>query len=279
MKKPIFLILIIIIFLFIINHLSHRHITAVFSDARPFDNSIPVYYKGIKVGNASDRTHSKDSKRTNVKITLTKKLKLPLNTKAILKTRIKNDKEFDYIELIYPEVPSERFIQEHSHIHGHSTVDIKEYLKNQTPEDLDKIKNNLLSASENLDTTLNAIGGLFIMLQDILEENRENIKSSSANFKDTTRNISKATKKIDNIIIEEQWNNTFKNLENSTGGLHNFTHNINNTILDFDKTLPDTMQNTNEITENLNSITCGIKQTLKKNFGGLRLFFGKVIQK
>ena len=279
MKKFIFIFFTILALIIIFNYFSHTHITAVFSYVRPFDNKIDVFYKGVRIGTATDKEHSNDLKRTNVKITLfNKNLKLPLNTKAVLKKRIKYDNEIDYIELIYPEVPSEKYIKEFSHIHGYSTVDIKEYLKNQNPEDLDKIKSNLLSASENLYTTLDAIGGMFVLLQDILQENRGNIKNSFSNFKDTTHNVSKVTKKIDNIIIEEQWNNTFRNLENSTGGLHNFTHNINNTILDFDKTLPDTMQNTNEITENLNSITCGIRQTLRKKFGGLRLFFGKVIQ-
>ena len=277
-KYPLLIIFILFTFLVAI-YFTHMHITAVFNNIRPIDGRIEVFYKGICIGKATDFTHSNDALRTYVKITLrNKKLKLPLNTKAVLKKRIKNDKEIDYIELVYPEVPSEKYIKENSHIHGYTTIDVKEYLKNQTPEDLDKIKSNLLTASENLYTTLDAIGGLFVLLQDILQENRANIKNSSSNFKDTTHNINKVTKKIDNIIIEEQWNNTFKNLENSTKGLHNFTHNINDTVTEFDKTMPSTLENTNQITENLNSITCGIKQTLKKNFGGLRLFFGKVIR-
>lgn len=279
MKNFILLFILIALVFVSLNYLFHRHFIAVFNDLRPFDGKIPVYYKGIKVGKAGDLTHNKDLIRTNVKITLrNKKLKLPLNTKAMLKKRIKNDKEIDYIELIYPQTPSDRYIKENSHIHGVSTVDIKEYLKNQSPEDLEKIKTNILSASENLYTSLAAIGNMFVLIQDILQENRGNIKNSSNNLKETTKNINRATKKIDNIILEEQWNNTFSNIENSTGGLNNFTNNINKTVLNFDETMPDTLKNTNEITQNLNSITCGIRQTLSKKFGGLRLFFGKVIQ-
>ncbi len=279
MKKTLFLIILITAIFIIANYVSHRHFIAVFNNLRPFEGQINVYYKGVNVGKATEKVHSNDLLRTNVKITLrNKKLKLPLNTKAILKKRIKNDQEIDYIELIYPEIPSEKFIQENSHIHGYSTIDIKEYLKNQNPEDLDKIKNNLLSSSENLNTTLEAIGGLFILIQDVLQENRANLKGSSHNLKETSQNINKLTKKLDNIIIEKQWNNTFNNIENSTGGLHNFTNNINDSVTEFDKTVPNTLQNTNEITKNLNSITCGIRQTLSKKFGGLRLFFGKVIQ-
>ncbi len=272
------LVLLFCIFIFP-DLLFHRHFTVVFEDLRPFEGKIPVYYKGIKIGKANDKYHNISTKKTNVRIILfDKKLQFPLNTKAVLKKRIINDKEFDYIELIYPEVPSERFIMEHSHIHGKSTIDIKEYLKNQTTEDLDKIKHNLISASENLETTLNAIGGLFILLQDILQENRGNIKSSSQNLKGTTDNIYSFTKKIDNVITEKQWNNTFTHIENSGSRLHDFTGSINNTAEEFNKTLPDTLQNTKEITDNLNAITCGIRKTLSKKFGTLRLFFGKVIK-
>jgi methyl-accepting chemotaxis protein len=206
-----------------------------------------------------------------------KNLKLPLNTKAVLKKRIKNDKDFDYIELVYPEIPSERFIKENSHINGSATVDVKEYLKNQTPEDLDKIKTNLMSASENLNSSLSAIGGMFILIQDILNDNRDNLKNASSNLKNTTKNINNVTKKFDNIIIEEQWNNTFGNIEKSSNGVNNFAQNINKTVNDIDRTIPITLENTKEITANLNSISCGIRQTLSKKFGGLRLFFGRVI--
>lgn len=276
--KKLLLILIIIFTFFALNYFSQRHITAVFSDIRPFDNNITVFYKGISVGKVKRSSLSKDFQKTNLEISLhNKKLQLPLNTKAILKKRVKNDKEIDYIELIYPQIPSERFIGNHSHIHGYSTVDAKEYLKNQNPEDLDKIKTNLMTASENLYITLDAIGGMFVLIQDILQENRSNIKSSSTNFKETTKNINNLTKKIDNIIVEEQWNNTFNNIENSSSGLNLFTKNINSTITNADKTLTNTLENTNQITKNLNSITCGIRKTLCKKLGGLRLFFGKVI--
>lgn len=279
MRKFFVIFILAILSFVIINYFTNRHITAVFKDVRHFEGKIPVYYKGVVVGKATDKRHSNDYLRTNVKITIyNKKLRLPLNTKAVLKKRIKNDKEFDYIELIYPQVPSERFIDEHSHIHGHHTVDIKEYLKNQTPEDLEQIKNNILSASENLNTSLDALAGMFLIIQDVIGENRENLKNASRNLNKTTKNINTTTKKIDNIIIEEQWLNTFRNLENTTDGLHNLTHTVNGTASQADKTLPETLQNTNEITENVNSITCGIRQTLSKRFGGLRLFFGKVIE-
>ena len=279
MKNFIWIFIIIIFILIITVYFSHRHFTVVFTDIRPFDKNISVYYKGILVGKTSSQSHSKDFLRTNVKITLyNKKIKLPLNTVAVLKKKIKNDYETDYIDLIYPNIASERFITENSHIHGISMVDIKEYLKNQNPEDLEKIKSNLLTSFENLSSSLEAIGGMFILIQDILQENRENLKSSSYNLQETSKNINKMSKKLDNIIIEEQWNNTFKNIENSTGGLHDFTSEINNTITNLNNSIPETLQNTNEITNNLSIITCGIRNTLSKKFGGLRLFFGKIIE-
>ena len=279
MRKFFIIFVLAFLAMAIINYYTNRHITVVFKDVRPFEGKIPVYYKGVVVGKATDRQHSDDSLRTNVKITIyNKKLKLPLNTKAILKKRIKNDKEFDYIELVYPQIPSERFIGEHSHIRGHHTVDIKEYLKNQTPEDLEQVKNNILSASENLNASLDALAGMFLIIQDVIGENRENLKNASYNLNQTAQNINNATKKIDNVIEEERLSNTFNNIENTTLGLHNLMHNANGTVDGVNHTLPDTLQNTNEITANVNAITCGLRQTLSKNFGGLRLFFGKVIE-
>lgn len=278
MKKFVFIFVVFILFICAVAYLSNRHIIAVFSYLRPFEGKIPVYYNGILIGKAKDKKHNIDLQKTNVKITLyNKNLKLPLNTKAVLKKQIKNDCEQDYIELIYPEIPSDRFITENSHIHGYATIDIKEYLKNQSPEDLDKIKTNLLAASENLNTSLGSLGDIFVLVQYILEDNRDNLKNSSRNIKEITQNINNASKKIDNSILEEQFSNTFKNIESSTENLHNFTYSIHQTSAEFRNTLPDTLQNANEISSNLNSITCGIRNTLSKKFGGLRLFFGKVI--
>ena len=211
MKKFLIIFILVVFSFVIIDYFTNRHITAVFKDVRPFEGKIPVYYKGVVVGKATDREHSDDSLRTNVKITIyNKKLKLPLNTTAILKKRIKNDKEFDYIELVYPQVPSERFIGEHSHIHGHHTVDIKEYLKNQTPEDLEQIKTNILSASANLNASLDALAGMFILIQDVLGENRENLKNASYNLNQTAQNVNNATKKFDNAPMLRVINISFK---------------------------------------------------------------------
>ena len=276
MKKAVIILFTTLLILISINFFIQRHFTAVFEDIRPFEGRIPIYYKGIIVGKATNKEHSNDLRRTHIKITLyNKKLKLPLNTKAILKKRIQNDKEFDYIELIYPDIPSERFIEENSHIHGHSTLDIKEYLKNSTPEELDKIKNNLISSSENLSSSLEALGGLFLLLQDILEENRGNIKKSSYNLKETTKNVKNFTKKVDNITIEKQWNNTFNNVESSTKELSDFSCGINDTLSKVDLSLPNTLDNAQEISENINSISAVIKQAFCKRFGILRLLFGK----
>ena len=141
-----------------------------------------------------------------------------------------------------------------------------------------QVKNNILSASENLNVSLDALAGMFLIIQDVIGENRENLKNASYNLNQTAQNINNATKKIDNVIEEERLSNTFNNIENTTLGLHNLMHNANGTVDGVNHTLPDTLQNTNEITANVNAITCGLRQTLSKNFGGLRLFFGKVIE-
>ncbi len=75
-----------------------------------------------------------------------------------------------------------------------------------------------------------------------LEETTENVRTSTTDLQETVRKI-----------------NEFTN-----GNLPNIETGVNDTSY---------------IIRNLNQITCGVKNTLKKRFGGLRLLFGRTIGK
>lgn len=278
MKKYIILIILLIIGISFYNYKTHQHITLIFENIRPFEGKIPVFYKGLAVGKAVESYHSDDLQHTHIKITLySKKLKLPANTEAVLKKRIKNKKEYDYLELIYPDSPDKETISENSFIHGKSTVDIREYFISHTIEDIDKIENNLIQASENLNLSLEALTGLFVVIQDMVQENRQNILEASHNLNQTSKNINTTTKKFENSIKTEQLKQTFDYIENSTDNLNKLTSNVSDATSEMNiTTIPDinsTIKSANNLLGNLNSITCGIKQTLNKKFGGLRLLF------
>ena len=68
-------------------------------------------------------------------------------------------------------------------------------------------------------------------------------------------------------------NNSLQNLQAIMGGLDKTTDSLNATMPRIDTTLSDVQG----LASNANVISCGIRQTLAKRFGGLRLLFGKTI--
>ena len=83
------------------------YIIAEFEELRPHLNNIPVYYKGIVVGKAGEKTHSKDYKHTLMRINLYKNnMLLPENSTIFLKKEKRGKRERDFLELIYPKKPS-----------------------------------------------------------------------------------------------------------------------------------------------------------------------------
>ncbi|MCM1265451.1 MAG: hypothetical protein NC200_04555 [Candidatus Gastranaerophilales bacterium] len=258
----------------IYKQLTYTHITVRFKELRPFEESIPVYYKGLIIGKATDRKHTSDYQHTLVNVVLyPKNLHLPINTKVLLKKEKKHKKEYDFLELIYPENPSDKLIANGTWLEGKATVDLETFMKNQSPDDLESIRGNLASSAENLNISLEALGQLFVILQDFVKENQPNVVG-------TTKNIEQATSKFNNSIREQQLSNTFTNIETSTGNLQRITDSIYDTATSVNKSVPEVnsiLKSSEELINNTNTITCGVRQTLRKPFGGLRLIFGKTI--
>lgn len=277
MKKYLFgtiIFLAVLVLIILYKQLTYTHITVKFKELRPFDAAIPVYYKGLVVGKATDRKHTNDYQHTLVNIVLyPKNLHLPINTTVLLKKAKKNNKDYDFLELIYPEEPSDKLISDGTWLEGKATVDLEEFMRNQNPDDLEGIRANLASSAENLNMSLEALGQLFVIIQDFVKENQPNVVG-------TTRNIEQATSKFNNSIKEQQLSNTFTNIETSTQNFQKITDSIYGTSLDINKTVPNintTINSTRELINNANTISCGVRQTLRKPFGGLRLIFGKTI--
>lgn len=67
MKKfiiPIILTIILLIIYIIYKQITYTHITVQFHELRPIENKIPVYYKGIVIGKATEKKHTDDYKHT-----------------------------------------------------------------------------------------------------------------------------------------------------------------------------------------------------------------------
>jgi len=240
------------------------------------------YYKGLVIGKAKESKHSKDYNHTLIKVVLyPRNLHLPINTEVFLKQIVKNKKTSDFLELIYPETPSSKLISDGTYLKGNTTTDIESYMKNINNNDLDLIKENLTKASENLYLSLSGLNELILILQDMLNENRVNIKNSTYNINKTTNNISETTNKINNSINQKQLTETINGIENSINNLEQTTQTINNATENISQSIPSinsSIISTQEIVANTNDIIYGVRETLSKPFGGLRLIFGKTIK-
>lgn len=278
MKKYISILLLIpIIFVihFLYREINSFYITAMFKDLRPFHGNIPVYYKGIKIGQSKNLRHSNDYQHSLLRIQIYgRKHKIPDNIRVYLKKEIRGKKHYDYLELVLPEVSSNTYIKENSWLEGKCSTDIEEFLRNQDPEDIENMRANLVQASENLNNTLDSVAGLFGMAQDILAENRPAIKTSVNNFEYTSKNITNATRKVNDVISEEQLSETLSNIQNTASKTYSITQNFSDTGM---SGINSILTKTNCILDDTNCLTKGVRKTMSKPFGGLRLMFGKVV--
>lgn len=260
---------------------TYTYITAKFKELRPFNEHLPVYYKGIVIGNALEKKHSDDFNHTLMRIVIKKKnILLPENTTILLKKEKRNDKERDFLELIYPKEPSNIMLSNGSTIEGIATVDIDTFMSNQHPDDLETIKHNLIQSTENLEIALSNLSDLFVLLQDVVKDNEQSLKSASSNISNTTKHLEQITSKFDNAIKQESLEETMQNINSSINNIYDVTQDLNTTTDSINIAMPRvdaTLYETHGLISNANAISCGIRKTLAKRFGGIRLLFGRTI--
>lgn len=268
---------------------TYTYVTVEFKETRPVRNKIPVYLKGYRIGKVEKIIPSEDFQTTKVTIVLfPKKLKLPSNTTAILTREKRDRKEVDFINLVYPESPSKVYLENGDIIQGSSTVDIESFFsKKALSGELDAITGNVNKLLESLQSTSEALTQLMEILSDTVNENRPSIKIMTNNLAQASNNLRMFSLKINNSVSNNQMKDTFKNIDNTTKNITTTTQNVSNIsqniediTTEIDKKLPqisNSISNTELIAYNLAIITGGLKNTMSKNFGGLRLLFGKPI--
>lgn len=253
---------------------TYTYVTAKFKELRPIHEKLPVYYKGLVVGKAREQRHSEDYNHTLIHLVLyPKNLLLPDNTTVMLKKEKHHDKERDFLELVYPKEPSTTMIADGAVLEGKATVDVDTFMANQNPDDLEAIKQNLAQSSENLNVALEGLAMVFESVNEILKENRKNLYTTTGNLSKATRNLDNVTQKIDKSVQQKRLDNTISNLETLSANLNGTTTSVNGVIPHIDAT----MCQVQGLATNANAISCGVRKTLRKRFGGLRLLFGKVI--
>ncbi len=253
---------------------TYTYVTAKFKELRPIHEKLPVYYKGLVVGKAREQRHSEDYNHTLIHLVLyPKNLLLPDNTTVMLKKEKHHDKERDFLELVYPKEPSTTMIADGAVLEGKATVDVDTFMANQNPDDLEAIKQNLAQSSENLNVAIEGLAMVFESVNEILKENRKNLYTTTGNLSKATRNLDNVTQKIDKSVQQKRLDNTISNLETLSANLNGTTTSVNGVIPHVDAT----MCQVQGLATNANAISCGVRKTLRKRFGGLRLLFGKVI--
>ncbi len=281
MKKEFFIYILVIaaLIIYIIYLMGQIRITVDFKELEPFKGSLPVFYKGFKLGHTSKVYPGPDyqSTRVDLKIRL-KNLELPENTYAMIRRKDKKD----YIELFYPDSPYLASLRSNSLIEGQKGVNFETYLQEQAKNGgLDEIKENLNGTIVAAGKTFNSLTEMIGTLTSILNDIKPSLNEAADNLTVATKNLSDMSYEVKDSIRGDSISTTLYNLERTSKNLTLTTQNItgitgkvNNTSINL---INCVIRNINVIVSNINDIVIGIGNTLQKRGGGLRLIFGKTI--
>ena len=284
------ILLIITLIIVITNYFNHTYIKAEFNDMDPMPDKMGVYYKGYKLGSTSKVKISKDFKTTYLFITLNQRgLELPKNITVSIKQYDKDEQDSKYVDINYPTAPMLSYIQTGDTIKGVPPGGINlDGISETNQQHLDNLSAKGESFLTSAKETTDSLTSLFDMIYSILDENKDNIYSSTTALKNSMQNIENLTNKINNEFSEEIIKNSAQNIEQTTKNLANSTNefvtlsgNFNQSSSEFKVLVPklsrliDTIQ---LVICNVNEIISGLKNTLKQRFGGARIIFGKPIK-
>lgn len=269
----ILLIIITIIGYLLYNKLAFLSIIVKFDELEPFERKMNVYYKGFKVGETTKIFPDKNYKNTYLRLKLfPHDIKLPNN--IIAKINKTNKKE--YISLIYPDAPSIKEIKNDDEIKGCISKDLQSILKNSINEDdVDIILDETSSLIENANATIQSLNSIFQELNSIIIDSKSDIKEAIRNLAKITKNLEETTGKLNKSIKEDDLNSSLNNIYKTTNEIKETTENINNITKQIDKV---TMPIVNSIACDTKEISNGVKRTLKKRLGLMKLLVGKPIK-
>ena len=257
----------------IISSSRNTHITAVFDEAAPFPPNMQVFYKGFRIGKVVKVEPNEDYTATLVRIDLfPDDIRIPENVSVRIKT-YKDD--FDYVDIVSPELASTEFLKNGSQIKGKTTLNIDEFFNKHIEEgNFDILIQGLADMMEGINETVKQTGGLVGEVRETVRAMRPNLVTASGNFSTMSGNFSNASLKINNSVNQQTLDQTMNNLERSSQNLQGITRNIDCAT----RNLTQTMNNVQCITENVSEIASGVNNTLQKPMGGARLIFGKPVQ-
>ena len=264
------IILLILIGAYINYRMHYIKVKAEFEQLEPFPDSLPVYYRGFKLGRSTKVYPSKDFTKTYVELVLNiNELALPENSAIKIKTKNKKD-------------PSVEYLKNGSTMKGEVCYNLSSYLSAQAENGgFDDLQDNLNTTISAAGDTLEALTTLLNTGNEILVDAKPDINKSVKNLTVATENLADLTKKMNTSAKSEYLDNTFKNVNDTTENIEKITAHSASITEKIDKqtvNLVDCLiKNINNVVLNINEIVCGLKSTLSKKFGGMRLIFGKPI--
>lgn len=249
------------------------YITAVFEEATPFPDNMYVYYKGFKIGHVDKIMPNGDYTATLLKIRLyPNDAKIPENVSVTVKSY---KDEFDYVDIIVPDMASTQFLKDGSEIKGVASLSIQDFFNKHIEEGtMDMIIMGLSDVMQSLNETIESSNELVQEVTNTVKDVRPNIVRTGKNLSDMSQNVSSATLKFNNTLKQDELDKTVSNLEQTSENIKEFSENLNCGT----KKLSEITENINCITQNASEISSGLNKTLRQPMGGARAIFGKAVK-
>ncbi len=277
--------ILIIVCIYIYNNT--YYIFVRFNELGPVSKNMSAYYNGFKVGKIVQIDPDEDYKHTIVKVKLiAKNLKLPQNTTVQVKSFPNGEL---YLQFIYPQNSSLKLLCRGDMIEGITPYSLEEFMLGQNVSGVtDMVSIHVIKALDAMGVANMEMENFFRNTSKVIEGNRESIDASIHNVEDMTKSLAKtaenlnnASAKINKSLDTDVLKNSTLNIRDSTSNIKETTENINKATKDIDQTikkLDSTMSEVNSAAANINQITGGLKQTLSKKFGGMRVILGTPIK-
>lgn len=253
---------------------SRYHIFVKFTKSGPLFKKMPVCFKGYQIGETQEVTLSDDYKYTLVKIVIfPQKPKLPKHMEAAVK---KHDFLGNYIDLIPSDEPTSEILNNGDTIDGTPMFDLGTFLSDIENSGLIiPLIQNFSDAALSLNETSNKIGNFFSDSRSILKDNRQNLKH-------TTESLSKITSNFNTSFSKDKLDSTTSSVNNSASNIQTITESVKNITQSVDcatKNLDKTMAKIDCTASNVKVITGGFREVMSRRFAGLRIIFGKPLNK
>lgn len=274
----IFAILLAAVWLYFYN--TSYYVIVRFDELGSITKNMSAYYNGFKIGKITKINPDKDFKHMVARINLYyKDMNLPQNT--TVKVEAFPNGEL-YLEFVYPPSPSLKTIKRGDILEGIAKYSLEEFMLGQNVSGVsDIVSIHVLKALNAMDLANKEMEQFFKVTSKVVEENKKGISLSVDNivlmtdsFAQMAENLNKASKKLNNSMDEKDLKKTTSNIKDTTDNIAKATKDIDKTV----KKIDDTITQVNAVSENLNVITCGVKETLAKRFGGMRIMFGTPVK-